>query len=101
MFCGFGTGAVPKRLSLYMKDCPSTSFSAHCVQVLVDEKLAERAEEMGTKLREQLQQLPSSVVKAVRGKGLLNAIVIDSKYDAFQVRGALLNGQLCSVHARL
>jgi ornithine--oxo-acid transaminase len=70
-------------------------------QVLVDEKLAERAEEMGTKLREQLQQLPSSVVKAVRGKGLLNAIVIDSKYDAFQVRGALLNGQLCSVHARL
>jgi ornithine--oxo-acid transaminase len=70
-------------------------------QVLVDEKLAERAEEMGTKLREQLQQLPSSVVKAVRGKGLLNAIVIDSKYDAFQVRAALLNGQLCSVHARL
>ncbi len=54
-------------------------------QVLVDEKLAERAEEMGEKLREQLRQLPSSVVKNVRGKGLLNALVIDSKYDAWEV----------------
>ncbi len=54
-------------------------------QVLVDEKLAERAEEMGEKLREQLRQLPSSVVKTVRGKGLLNALVIDSKYDAWEV----------------
>jgi ornithine--oxo-acid transaminase len=53
--------------------------------VLVDEKLAERAEEMGEKLREQLRQLPSSVVKTVRGKGLLNALVIDSKYDAWEV----------------
>jgi ornithine--oxo-acid transaminase len=52
---------------------------------LVDEKLAERAEEMGEKLREQLRQLPNSVVKTVRGKGLLNALVIDSKYDAWEV----------------
>jgi ornithine--oxo-acid transaminase len=57
-------------------------------QVLVDEKLAERAEEMGEKLREQLRQLPSSVVKTVRGKGLLNALVIDSKYDAWEVSQA-------------
>lgn len=55
------------------------------LQVLVEEKLAERAEEMGNKLREQLRQLPDSVVKNVRGKGLLNALVIDSKYDAWQV----------------
>ncbi len=40
---------------------------------------------MGEKLREQLRQLPSSVVKTVRGKGLLNALVIDSKYDAWEV----------------
>jgi ornithine--oxo-acid transaminase len=53
--------------------------------VLVDEKLAERSEEMGQILREQLSQMPASVVKTVRGKGLLNAIVIDSKYDAWDV----------------
>lgn len=55
------------------------------LQVLVDEKLAERAEEMGRMLRDQLSHMPDSVVKEVRGKGLLNAIVIDSKYDAWEV----------------
>jgi ornithine--oxo-acid transaminase len=63
--------------------------------VLVDEKLAERAEEMGEKLREQLRQLPSSVVKTVRGKGLLNALVIDSKYDAWEVSQESLLSFLC------
>ena len=29
--------------------------------------------------------MDSSVVKLVRGKGLLNAIVIDAKYDAWEV----------------
>ena len=53
--------------------------------MLVDEKLAERAEEMGRMLRDQLSHMPDSVVKEVRGKGLLNAIVIDSKYDAWEV----------------
>ena len=28
----------------------------------------------------------SSIVKSVRGKGLLNAIVIEEKYDAWQVQ---------------
>lgn len=55
------------------------------LQVLVEERLAERSEEMGRLLREQLADMPSSVVKTVRGKGLLNAIVIDSKYDAWEV----------------
>jgi acetylornithine/succinyldiaminopimelate/putrescine aminotransferase len=67
-------------VSVYTVQCTAALF-----QVLVDEKLAERAEEMGEKLREQLRQLPSSVVKTVRGKGLLNALVIDSKYDAWEV----------------
>lgn len=45
-------------------------------QVLEEENLAENADKMGTILRRELMKLPSDVVTAVRGKGLLNAIVI-------------------------
>lgn len=45
-------------------------------QVLEEENLAENADKMGTILRKELMKLPSDVVTAVRGKGLLNAIVI-------------------------
>jgi len=48
------------------------------VQVLIDERLAENAEAMGQLLRSELQELASRTdrVKLVRGKGLLNAVVI-------------------------
>jgi ornithine--oxo-acid transaminase len=46
----------------------------------LEEKLAENAEKLGVILRDELNTLPKDVVKIVRGKGLLNAIVInDSK----------------------
>lgn len=47
------------------------------LHVLVNEKLAENAEKMGKKLRNELEKLPKDVVSIVRGKGLLNAIVIN------------------------
>lgn len=47
------------------------------LQVLKDEQLAERAEAMGELLREGIRSLESPYIKTVRGKGLLNAIVID------------------------
>lgn len=47
------------------------------LKVLLDENLAENAERMGLKLRNELAQLPKNIVTTVRGKGLLNAIVID------------------------
>lgn len=47
------------------------------IQVIIDEKLCENAEKMGNILRKALESLPQQVVKTVRGKGLLNAIVID------------------------
>ena len=53
--------------------------------VISDEKLAERAELMGRLLRQELAALPRDVVTLVRGKGLLNAIVINAKYDAWDV----------------
>ncbi|KAK7071384.1 hypothetical protein SK128_014182 [Halocaridina rubra] len=55
------------------------------LQVLVEEKLAENAEKMGILLRKELAQLPKDVVSIVRGKGLLNAIVINPKFDAWDV----------------
>jgi ornithine--oxo-acid transaminase len=33
---------------------------------------------MGDLLRQELNRLPKEIIKIVRGKGLLNAIVIDS-----------------------
>lgn len=45
-------------------------------QVLEEEKLAENAQKMGELLRSELRKLPKDIVTTVRGKGLLNAIVI-------------------------
>ena len=46
------------------------------VQVLIDENLAERAQRLGEIFRSELRALQSPVVELVRGKGLLNAVVI-------------------------
>lgn len=47
------------------------------LQVLKDENMAENASVMGGYFRKSLQQLQSPYIKLVRGKGLLNAIVIE------------------------
>ena len=39
----------------------------------------------GEILRGELSELPSSVVTTVRGKGLLNAIVVAPEFDAWDV----------------
>jgi len=49
------------------------------LQVLKDEKMAENAKAMGDLLRSELKKLNSSYISIIRGKGLLNAIVIDHK----------------------
>ena len=46
------------------------------LQVLKDEKMADNAAAMGRLLREELTKLESPFISEVRGKGLLNAIVI-------------------------
>ncbi len=47
------------------------------LQVLKDEKMTENAEAMGQLLRSELKKLQSPYINIVRGKGLLNAIVIN------------------------
>jgi len=49
------------------------------LEVLKSEKMAENAEAMGKLLRTELEQLNSPLIKLVRGRGLLNAIVINHK----------------------
>jgi len=47
------------------------------LQVLKEEKMAEHAAAMGELLRNELTALQSKHISLIRGKGLLNAIVID------------------------
>ncbi|EPQ55929.1 ornithine-oxo-acid aminotransferase [Gloeophyllum trabeum ATCC 11539] len=47
------------------------------LRVLVEENLAERAARLGEKFRSAIRAIDSPLVKEVRGRGLLNAVVID------------------------
>jgi ornithine--oxo-acid transaminase len=47
------------------------------LEVLKSEKMAENAEAMGILLRKEIENLHSPLIKLVRGKGLLNAILIN------------------------
>jgi len=55
------------------------------LQVLEEEKLADNAEKLGKILRAEMNELPTQVVKSVRGKGLLDAIVIQPEFDAWEL----------------
>ena len=46
------------------------------LEVVKEEKLAERAEYLGKIFREEMNKVSSPLIKQVRGKGLLNAIII-------------------------
>jgi ornithine--oxo-acid transaminase len=46
------------------------------LEVIRDEKLAEKAERLGRIFRDEMKALKSEMIELVRGKGLLNAIVI-------------------------
>ncbi len=53
--------------------------SMAALQVVKDEKLAENAEKLGKIFRDRVGQIKSDMVSLVRGKGLLNAVVIAPK----------------------
>jgi ornithine--oxo-acid transaminase len=57
------------------------------LEVIVDERLAENAERMGRLLRDQLGSISHPMIAAVRGLGLLNAIVIEPRgaYGAWEI----------------
>ena len=49
------------------------------LEVVKEEKLADRAEKLGKLFRDEIKKIPSDMIKTVRGKGLLNAVVIRPK----------------------
>jgi len=49
------------------------------LEVVRDEKLAEKAEQLGRIFREEISRIDSPMIELVRGKGLLNAVVIKPK----------------------
>lgn len=49
------------------------------LKVLKDEKLSENAERLGKIFRDEISKIKSDMIELVRGKGLLNAIVIKPK----------------------
>ena len=49
------------------------------LEVIKDEKLAENAERLGKIFREEMEKTNSDMIELVRGKGLLNAVVIKPK----------------------
>ena len=49
------------------------------LEVVKDEKLAENAERLGQVFRDELRKIDSDMIELVRGKGLLNAIIIKPK----------------------
>jgi len=66
------------------------------LNVLRDEKLAENAAAMGDLLRARLEAIDSPAIAAVRGRGLLNAVVVrpDGANDAGALCHALMRAGL-------
>ncbi|HWB27739.1 MAG TPA: ornithine--oxo-acid transaminase [Chitinophagaceae bacterium] len=63
--------------STYGGNALACAVTMEALQVLKDEHMAENAERLGRLLRAELERLQSPFIKTVRGKGLLNAIVIE------------------------
>lgn len=57
----------------------ASKVAVAALEVLKEEKLAENAEKMGKIFREEVGKIKSEMIELVRGKGLLNAIVIKPK----------------------
>ncbi len=64
------------------------------LEVLEDEKLDERAETLGTVFRAEVAKIKCPQMKSVRGWGLLNAIVFEDGFEAWNVCIALRDSGL-------
>ena len=53
------------------------AVAIRALEIVRDEKMVERAQKLGQKFRDGLRDLNNPMISTIRGKGLLNAIVID------------------------
>jgi ornithine--oxo-acid transaminase len=54
-----------------------SAVAIRALELIQEENMVERAESMGIKFREGLKKINNPMITTIRGKGLLNAIVID------------------------
>lgn len=73
------------------------SVAMAAIDVLIDEKLAERAAELGAYFMEGLRAIKSSKIKEVRGKGLLIGVVLNESAGKARIYTTALKdrGLLC------
>lgn len=57
----------------------AAKVSIAALEVVRKEKLAENAEKLGQVFRDRMRHIHSDIIEEVRGKGLLNAVVIKPK----------------------
>ncbi|MBX3709615.1 MAG: ornithine--oxo-acid transaminase [Gammaproteobacteria bacterium] len=55
------------------------------LEVLIDDKLMDRAEKLGSYFQKQLKQIHSKLIKEVRGKGLLIGLEMHEQYAAHDI----------------
>ncbi len=65
--------------STFGGNCLAAKVAIAALEVVKDEKLAENAEKLGKLFRSEMKNIKSDMVELVRGKGLLNAVVIKPK----------------------
>lgn len=53
------------------------AVAIRALEVVREEKMVERAEQLGQKFRDGLKAIKSPMIQTVRGRGLLNAVVVD------------------------
>lgn len=58
----------------------AATVALEALNVLFDEHLIQRSEELGEYLHQQLVKIPSPLIKEIRGKGLFIGIELDSRY---------------------
>ncbi len=58
------------------------AVALEALKVLKDENMEGNADEMGTYFRNRIDQIQSPYIKLIRGKGLLNAIIIEHHSDS-------------------
>lgn len=54
-----------------------SAIAIRALEIIRDENMVERAEHLGQVFRQGLETIKSPIIQTIRGKGLLNAIVID------------------------
>lgn len=59
--------------------CLAGRVAVAALEVVKEEKLAEKAERLGKIFREEMKAVKSDMIELIRGKGLLNAVVIKPK----------------------